>query len=273
MSLDAEEMYSLIPSIYRQRDAALGKPLKALVAILAAQGGALEANIRQLYDDWFIETCDEWVVPYIGDLLGVRGLREIDAETPFTRRALVANTLRYRRRKGTAAVLEQLAFDATGWRVSAVEFFERLVATQYINHIRPHALHTPDLRNSNTLELTGSAFDSSAHSVDVRRIESGCGRYNISNIGLFLWRLLSFRVLRSQLTEGGAADRYHVNPLGIDAELFNSPQTESDLLEDHRLCIRFRRGHHNHLFFNLNHFFHFHRLHYGDCHRLAGYQQ
>ena len=232
MSLNSEELYELIPSIYRQRDAGLGEPLKALIGVLAEQGGAVEDNIRALYDDWFIETCAEWVVPYIGDLLGVHGLREIDEGTPFTRRALVANTLRYRRRKGTAAVLEQLAFDASGWRVSAVEFFDYLQATQHVNHIRPHALRTPDLRDSDSLELIGSAFDSAAHSVDVRRIATGRGRYNIPSIGLFLWRLQSFRVLRAQLTEAGAADRFTVHPLGIDAPLFNSPQTESDLLED-----------------------------------------
>ncbi|UCE76723.1 MAG: hypothetical protein JSU62_00365 [Gammaproteobacteria bacterium] len=243
MSLNTEELYDLIPSVYRQRDSALGEPLKALVAILAEQGGVMESDIRQLYDDWFIETCDEWVVPYIGDLLGVRGLREIDEETPFTRRALVANTLRYRRRKGTAAVLEQLAFDATGWRVGAVEFFERLVANQHLNHIRSQALRTPDLRDSGALELNGSAFDRSAHSVDVRRIASGRGRHNIPNIGLFLWRLQSFRVMRSQLTEGGAADRYHVHPLGIDAPMFNSPHTEVDKLErteEHHVPIAVR---------------------------------
>lgn len=37
-------------------------------------------------------------------------------------RAWVANTLAYRRRKGTALVLEQLARDVTGWPATAVEF-------------------------------------------------------------------------------------------------------------------------------------------------------
>jgi len=231
MSLDTEELYGWIPSIYRQRDAEIGEPLKALIAVLAEQGGAVEDDIRGLYNDWFIETCSEWVVPYIGDLLGIRGLREIDDSTPFTRRALVANTLRYRRRKGTAAVLEQLAFDATGWRVRAVEFFERLEATQHVNHIRRHSLRTPDLRDSSALECMGGPFDASAHSVEVRRISSGRGRYNIPGIGLFLWRLQSYRLLRAQLNGAGAPDRFIVHPLGVDAPLFNPPQTESDVLE------------------------------------------
>ena len=65
-------------------------------------------------------------MPYIGDLLGVRGPLTTTAAA-FTQRGYVANTLGYRRRKGTAAVLEQLARDLTGWPARAVEFFERLV--------------------------------------------------------------------------------------------------------------------------------------------------
>ena len=44
---------------------------------------------------------------------------------------------RYRRRKGTAAMLEQLARDVTGWDARAVEYFELLATTQYMNHRRP----------------------------------------------------------------------------------------------------------------------------------------
>ena len=46
---------------------------------------------------------------------------------------------RYRRRKGTASMLEQLARDVTGWPARVVEFFELLTTTQYMNHVRPHA--------------------------------------------------------------------------------------------------------------------------------------
>ena len=58
----------------------------------------------------------------------------------LSQRAQVANTLAYRRRKGTAAVLEQLARDVTGWNASVVEFFQLLATTQYMNHLRPENL-------------------------------------------------------------------------------------------------------------------------------------
>ncbi len=137
MELDSKYMYGLLPAYYRILDAEQGEPLKAFIDILAREGGLVEDNISQLYENWFIETCEEWVVPYIGDLLGVKNIHEI-ADVAFTRRAYVANTLAYRRRKGTAAVIEQLALDVTGWRSKEVEFFQNLATTQNLNHIRLH---------------------------------------------------------------------------------------------------------------------------------------
>ena len=131
MSLTAEQLYALLPAIYRIRDTERGEPLKALVNVIAGQAAVMEADIARLYENWFIETCDEWVVPYIGDLLAVRGLHSLGPDAPFSQRALVADTLSYRRRKGTATVLEQLAHDTTGWNARAVEFFELLETTQH----------------------------------------------------------------------------------------------------------------------------------------------
>ena len=71
---DADTLYRLLPAIYRIRDADEGEPLKALMQVIAEQMVAMEENLAQLYDDQFIETCAEWVVPYIGDLIGVRGI-------------------------------------------------------------------------------------------------------------------------------------------------------------------------------------------------------
>jgi uncharacterized protein involved in exopolysaccharide biosynthesis len=50
-------------------------------------------------------------------------------------RAEVANTIAYRRRKGTACVVEQLARDATGQSAAAVEFFQRIITTQNLTAI------------------------------------------------------------------------------------------------------------------------------------------
>ena len=44
---------------------------RACSTVIAEQLAIVDADVDQLYDDLFIETCDPWVVPYIGDLVGV----------------------------------------------------------------------------------------------------------------------------------------------------------------------------------------------------------
>ncbi len=231
MSFTTDELYQLLPAIYRIRDAEQGEPLKALLAVIAGQARVMEDDIAGLYENWFIETCQEWVVPYLGDLLGVRGLHPFGQEAAFSQRARVANTLGYRRRKGTATMLEQLARDTTGWNARVVEFFELLGWTQYYNHVRLHNHRTPDLRRTDALELLDTAFDTAAHTVDVRHIASGRGRHNISNVGIFLWRLQSYFIPQSQARAVVAPPdgRYWIHPFGLDAPLFNRPQTETEI--------------------------------------------
>jgi hypothetical protein len=70
MAQDIDRLYKLLPAIYRQRDVEQGMPLRALLQVIAEQVNLVEADIAQLYENWFIETCQDWVVPYIGDLVG-----------------------------------------------------------------------------------------------------------------------------------------------------------------------------------------------------------
>ncbi len=224
MSFDAQRLYELLPSIYRIRDADQGKPLEALLTVIAEQAAILEADLEQLYDDQFIESCAEWVVPYIGDVIGYRTLHGVSPKTASPR-AEVANTIAYRRRKGTAAVLEQLARDVAGWNARAVEFFELLATTQYMNHTRPRNWYAPDLRAWEALERLHTPFDSTAHTVDVRRIATGRGLYNIPNVGIFLWRLTAYPLTGSPAFRLDDR-RWRFSPLGNDAPLYNRPETE-----------------------------------------------
>ena len=105
-----QRLYDLLPAVYRQRDTEGNESLRDLITILGEQAQVLEEEIERLYRNWFIETCDDWVVPYLGDLIGVSPTSARQLST----RAEVANTLGYRRRKGTLAVVEQLARDVTG---------------------------------------------------------------------------------------------------------------------------------------------------------------
>ncbi|AIF82573.1 hypothetical protein NTE_00492 [Candidatus Nitrososphaera evergladensis SR1] len=228
-----EKLYELIPAVYRQHDAKLGKPLEDLVGIIAENVAMMEEDIGGLHDNWFIDTCDEWVTAYIADLVGARSLSaskssSISTLEELSQRAYVANTIAYRRRKGTAFVLEQLARDVTQWGARAVEFFQLLCTTQNVNHVRLANHQAPDLRNQSRLELIETPFDTAAHTVEVRSISSNRGRYNIPNVGLFLYRLEAFPSLGTPAFKKDGK-RFTFSPLGFDAPIFNSPADETSI--------------------------------------------
>ncbi len=139
-----DRLYNLLPAIYRQRDAEQGCQLQALLRVITEQVGTVESNIAQLYENWFIETCEEWVAPYLGDLVGyqvlndagepisVSSARSQQREQILIPRRDVANTIHERRRKGTWSVLEELAADVAGWPALPVEFFKQLAWTQNV---------------------------------------------------------------------------------------------------------------------------------------------
>jgi hypothetical protein len=122
----ADKLWNLMPAVYRAEDAdkldALG-PLRELVNRIGAQAAVLRRSLDRMLEDQSIETCDDWIIPYIGDLLATNLVSKLDARG---QRLDVANTIYYRRRKGTVANLEEIALDITGWDAKVVEFFRRL---------------------------------------------------------------------------------------------------------------------------------------------------
>ena len=272
MSFDLEQIYSLLPEVYRTRDAAIAEsrddlltpdekadldalraalaagehlddtqqrdlerleekrlrgPLKALLSVVAEQVEGLEESIEQLYDDHFIETCADWAVPYIADLVGHRPLDPQLQRLLGSGRAEVANTVRSRRRKGTAATLEQLALDITDWDAAVVELFLTLATTQYLNHVRLDHPGTADLRRSDALELLSTPFGRHSRLADVRRI-GGAARPNIPNVGIFLWRIGSRRLTDSPAFAVDAR-RFRFDPLGRDVQLFTAAEREPEI--------------------------------------------
>jgi hypothetical protein len=201
-------------------------PLQSLLMLIEEQLAAMEYDLEQLYDDQFIETCAEWVIPYLGDLIGYQAVNGV-APAVASPRAEVANTISFRRRKGTVLVLEQLARDVTGWGAHANEFFRLLAATQYMKQIRPRNYYAPDLRYWQTREYVDTAFDATAHTVDVRRISIERGRYNIQNIGIFLWSLNAYSLTKVPATPVDSSGRFfRFSTLGADMPLFNNPVSQ-----------------------------------------------
>ncbi len=227
MNNTADRLYDLLPSIYRIRDAEQGGALKDFISVIAEQVEALEENLAQSYDDHFVETCADWVIPYIGDLIGYRTLHGVVPKIA-SQRAEVANTIGFRRRKGTASMLEQLARDVTDWNARVVEFFELLATNQYINHLRLHNQVTPDLRQWEPLERLDTAFDSVPHTVNVRRISTEKGKHNIPNIGIFLWRLNDYSLTKSPAVQIDD-NRFMFSPSGNNTPLFTCPDPEDEI--------------------------------------------
>jgi hypothetical protein len=227
-----ERLYQLLPALYRRRDVEHGEPLRALLAIMERELRAVEADIEGLYENWFIETCDDWVIPYIADLLGVRGLGDSDMAA-LGQRARVANTLRYRRRQGTRRALEDLIQDATGWTARTVELYEHLGTTQHVRYPRPGKGALADLRAIPDAAVLDGPFDPCARLVDVRAAADGSGpstgavrgRPGVANLAVFLWRLESHGVTGSPAAacDPSFPGRYTFDPLGRDTALFTRP--------------------------------------------------
>jgi len=233
VSDNSQQLFELLPAIHRIRDAQIADqaglesgPLEELTTLIARQLALIEENLQQSYDDLFIETCADWLTPYIGDIVGYQSLHS-QVPNVASPRAEVAHTIALRRRKGTAVVLEQLARDVTGWDARAVEFFKELGWTQYMGHNRDDVCYCPDMRDMEALARIGSAFDTVQHTVDVRRVESNRGRFNIPNIGIFLWRLEAYSHTDSPALRL-APRRYLVSPLGHSFPFYSRPRGSVD---------------------------------------------
>src|ERR1700679_4174191 len=101
MSTIAESLYQLLPAVYRAQDLNQGQPLRALLGVLETELQIVQDDVDGLYDNWFVETCDPWVVAYLGDLVGA-DLPGSALPGTDSGRAHVANTLAYPRAKATA---------------------------------------------------------------------------------------------------------------------------------------------------------------------------
>jgi hypothetical protein len=236
-------LMDLLPYIHRLRDEETGGPLGGLLSVVAEQVEALQDDVDDLYADWFIETCRDWVVPYIGELVGYRpgasalatadvGSREWQLRARYlVPRRDVANSVAHRRRKGALALLEQLAFDVAGWPARAVEHHPLLVVDQHLNHLHLDRGRTVDLRDRDGLDRIGGAFDDTAHAVAAGRITSSHTRrrHDIPNVGLFVWRLQPFRLKWAPARNiDRAKNRFTFDVLGVDQPLVTKPIAEPD---------------------------------------------
>ncbi len=237
-----DRLFDLLPAVIRLKDAEQGWPLRSLLGVIDEQVDVVEQDVAQLYENWFIETADDWVVPYIGELVGYTPVHDAgkpgDVATEQGRarnrilvpRREVANTIGYRRRKGTLPLLELLARDAAGWPARAVEFYRLLAVRQNVNMVHVRRGRIADMRWGDALDLLDGPFDRMMHTAEVRRIgrRRDPGRYNIPNVGVFVWRLRSYSVTRApaHAAEDVGPHAFTFSALANDQPLFNRPEPE-----------------------------------------------
>jgi hypothetical protein len=230
---------SLLPAHVRDRDAETGGQVRTLLTAVAAELALLETDLEHLYESWFVETAPEWVQPYLADLVGLVGLPGdlgTGSGAGVSRRGVVANTVRYRQRKGTVAVLEQVVRDVTGWPTKAVEFYRFLGTTTHLNHMRPERPTFASLRDASSVELESPALARGAltrlaHTGEVRHVEpgqhGGRGRYGIPGIGLFVFPVQVYDASLVPVRLVGPA--WFTHPLGRPSPWFAPPTTEAEI--------------------------------------------
>ncbi|MFE3598888.1 hypothetical protein [Streptomyces sp. NPDC059142] len=257
MSREPDGLAELLPQWHRLRDAEEGEPLRALLAVIAEQMDRVRDGVEQGYEDWFVETAAPWALPYLGDLVGhtplpgyervrARGLgadgeagtRGRLAEALAPRRD-VAATVANRRRKGTLALLEELAAGVAGWPSRAVEL-SRLVAhhqpvklygaaTAAVDARRLERGRLADVRDGSALDLAGGPFGAVARTAEVRRAgsERRQGGNSPAGVGLFVWRLKPHPVTDSPAyCVDRARNLYTFSILGNDTPLVTKPVPE-----------------------------------------------
>ncbi len=244
-------LFDRLPEIYRTRDAEQSPAgqLRAFLGAVEGPYGAIKQHIEQLYEDLFIDTCDDWVIPYLADLLGTTHLKG-DVRTL---RADVADTIALRRRKGTLGAIERLAVNLTGWACRAVELRVNLAWTQHLNHQRPDAGGAPPygdpaltrfdiarggtapIRDPAALALLGTPFDAFAVSADFKPALDDQRHVNLPDVAVFLWRLAAMRLPRVRPLVKGVSNlgaqppglarvvvRVDLHPLDLPVQLFNT---------------------------------------------------
>lgn len=255
----AERLWQLLPAVYRSEDTdayAGPGPLRELLNRIGVQVAVVRRSMDRLWADQSIETCDDWVIPYIGDLLGTNLVTGPDVRG---QRLDVAKTIHYRRRKGTLAVLEELARDVTGWDAHVVEGFRRLARSRHgldpalgpgsfpgaspadvarllsTEGLLGTLTQTPagglaDLRNAHGAALVNGPFDEAFHMADLRRGRGALGHFGIPRLAVFLWRLTSFPIVAGTpvAVQGCATPQYAFDPTGREVPLFLPPAPDPD---------------------------------------------
>jgi hypothetical protein len=190
----AEALYALLPAHIRLRDTLDGGlALRALFEVFGQASAETDAEIDRFYDAHFVETADPDALAALAALVASPVLRPVPGASGGAERALIANTVRYRRGKGTARVVEDLAGDVTGLAAVAVEYYQRIARLAHLVDPRPERPGTAAVKDGGTAARAGRAFDRAPRLLDLRplsRTRPGGpqGRHGIAAVGVHVLR-------------------------------------------------------------------------------------
>lgn len=138
-----EQLYQLLPEVYRARDKHPGQTTgqmanQDLARYLDAHGHVLDlihATLEQQLKDTLPDTSQDWLLPYFAQLFAVN----IQSPDSAGRHAEVDNAIRWRQGKGTLQVAEEIPAAVAEMEVEIQEGWKRVAITpQIFNPLVPH---------------------------------------------------------------------------------------------------------------------------------------
>lgn len=226
-----EQLLRWLPGVYRGRDA--DGHLRAYLSLFADELWRVRALAQQQYDDFFVDSAQDWVLPYIAELVGTDVLYS-GSTVPWPdlsrrNRDDIKNTLRWRRQKGTLAGLQDIAQHVGGWGAHAVEMLERCAWLQNLNHIKAQAVFAIDLRNGEALARAATPFSTARRIADLRTPDQRMGWVRPRHLATFAWPIAAraLRAVTPFALDGGGGGRFRFNPLGQDTALMSACEDES----------------------------------------------
>lgn len=204
-------LHALVPEYYKRRDraAALAEPpepaeLLAMVEALAAPLAALRQSVEELHADLFIESAGEEMLPVLAASIGLELVfRDADAN----RRNLGA-AMGWRRRKGTPAMLEEMARVLSDRQVALREGWKALMLTQDLNLLRAERVMA-DLRPASVADRASGPLAGLMRLFDPRPIGPDSGHVHPRHLvhWTFPTQLQPLRRAACHELPAGAGDR------------------------------------------------------------------
>lgn len=183
--------------------------LDVLLAAVDTQVAALHEDLDRLRQDFFIESCQDWVVPYLGALLGL---------PPDANRREVAFAVALRRRKGTPAALEDFGFVVTGLTVRVLEGWQHTVWAQRFGHPPPARVAALAPRDLPAMARFGGPFETG------RRVFTPGRRWHPRAATAVVWPWQIRTLSDTEAAPLADAGRFALDPLGGDAPLYLRPR-------------------------------------------------